>query len=186
MDNIFEDSNEVYFYVEKTEETKFTSIFFEKGEKRKWSFFCTGFTPEDLLKTILTSDSPYIELEYEEEDVSEEVTAEIIIEAVPFDEASFEAGEMEFSETTQVESTQLPVVVKEKSEEKSKEETHKEKGLVPFENMGIFGAIFWIISLAFIKVGTALVKAIWFVVLLILELCGKGLKATCLKIASKL
>lgn len=39
LDNIFEDSDEVFFYVEKTEENKFTSIFFEKGEKRKWSFF---------------------------------------------------------------------------------------------------------------------------------------------------
>lgn len=37
-----------------------------------------------------------------------------------------------------------------------------------------------------IKVGVALLKIAKFVVLLVFELCGKGIKATCLKIASKL
>ena len=183
LDNIFEDSDEVYFYVEKTEEANFTVLFFEKGEERKWSFYCTGFTPEELLKAILTSDSPYIQLDYEELEEKEEVTAEIIIEAVTFDQASFEAGEMEVSETTQVETAQNLLVV---VEEKAEENTHEEKGLIPFENMSILSAIFWILSLIFIKVGVALLKITKFVVLLFFELCGKGIKTTCLKIASKL
>ena len=183
LDNIYEDSDEVYFYVEKTEEANFTVLFFEKGEERKWSFYCTGFTPEELLKAILTSDSPYIQLDYEELEEKEEVTAEIIIEAVTFDQASFEAGEMEVSETTQVETAQNLLVV---VEEKAEENTHEEKGLIPFENMSILSAIFWILSLIFIKVGVALLKITKFVVLLFFELCGKGIKATCLKIASKL
>ena len=183
LDNIYEDSDEVYYYVEKTEEANFTVLFFEKGEERKWSFYCTGFTPEELLKAILTSDSPYIQLDYEELEEKEEVTAEIIIEAVTFDQASFEAGEMEVSETTQVETAQNLLVV---VEEKAEENTHEEKGLIPFENMSILSAIFWILSLIFIKVGVALLKITKFVVLLFFELCGKGIKATCLKIASKL
>lgn len=186
LDNIYEDSDEVYFYVEKTEEANFTVLFFEKGEERKWSFYCTGFTPEELLKAILTSDSPYIQLDYEESEVNKEVTVEIIIEAVPFNEASFEADEMEASETIQVENkNNLPVLVEKESEEKV-EDNHEEKGLIPFEDMGVLKAIFWILSLVFIKVGVALVKIIKFVVLLVFELCGKGIKATCLKIASKL
>ena len=172
LDSIYEDSDEVFFYVEKTEEKHFTILFFEKGEERKWSFYCTGFTPEQLLKEILTSDSPYIQLDYEEEEVNEEVTTEIVIKAV----------------TTQVENkNNLPVVVlEEKPEEESEKDTYEEKGLIPFVDMSILSSIFWIFSFVFIKVGVVLVKILKFVALLLLELCGKGLKFACLKIASKL
>lgn len=114
--------------------------------------FYTGFTPEDLLKELLTSDSPYIQLDYEVEEIL------------------------------------LPVSVKKEEKKESKEEKQEtqEKGLVVFADMSILSAIFWILSLIFIKVGVALLKITKFVVLLFFELCGKGIKATCLKIASKL
>ena len=179
LDNIFEDSDEVYFYVEKTEEKHFTVFFFEKGEERKWSFFCVGFTPKEFLKEIFTSDSPYIQLDYEESgEEDQEIEAEIVIEAKTIENASFEADE--------VEEVLLPAIIKEEAKKETEEKQQTEKGLIVFADMSILSAIFWILYFIFIKVGVALMKIIKFAVLLLLELCGKGLKAVCLKIASKL
>lgn len=178
----FGDKDEVYFFIEKTEEKSFTIFFFEKGEKGKVSFFCTGFTPAEMLKELLlTSGSPFLQMDYEEVKVSEtiEVEDEIIIEAETSKNYSFKNIE-------EVKNN-FPVLVKEEIKEKETEEKQQtEKGLIVFADMFILSAIFWILSLIFIKVGASLIKILKFVVLLVFELCGKGLKAACLKIASKL
>ena len=178
----FGDKDEVYFFIEKTEEKSFTVFFFEKGEKGKVAFFCTGFTPAELLKEqLLTSGSPFLQMDYKEEEISEtiEVKDEIIIEAETSKNSSFKNIE-------EVRNN-FPVLVKEENKEKETEEKQQaEKGLIVLADMSILSAIFWILSLVFIKVSVALLKIIKFVALLLLELCGKGLKSACLKIASKL